>query len=342
MTGRRPESERAAAPELAARGVINCVAYREGRRVAPLEIEAIPAALEDPTLFVWLGLFEPDEALMARVQRAFGLHDLAVEDAHRAHQRPKLERFGESLFLVLRTAHFADGGARLAFGETHVFLGRRSIVTVRHGSLTSHVDLRTRCEARPDALALGPGYVLHALFDFHVDQYFPVLDELEEQFERIETDVFDGRSERATTENLYELRRDLLQLRRAIYPLIDVCLRLERHEDELVPQAIRVYLRDVHDHVLRIHEMLEGLRELSASALEAHLSLLSISQGEDTRKLAAWAAIVAVPTMVAGIYGMNFQYMPELTWRLGYPLVLAGTLGVCGLLFRAFKRSGWL
>ncbi|MGE0640583.1 MAG: magnesium/cobalt transporter CorA [Thermoanaerobaculia bacterium] len=323
-------------------GIINCIAYREGRRVRALEIEEIAAALEDPEVFVWIGLYEPDEALLERVQGAFELHDLAIEDAHRAHQRPKLDRYGDSLFLVLRTAQFEGEGTRLEFGETHVFAGRRYVVTVRHGSRKAHLGVRDRCEAEPGDLALGPGYVLYSLLDFVVDQYFPILEQLEDQFERIEVDVFDGQSERETTKRIYDLRSDLVYLKRAVFPLIDVCQRLERLEGPLMPEEIRVYVHDVQDHLLKMHEMLENLREMSASALEAHFSLLTIAQGDETRRLASWAAIIAVPTMVAGIYGMNFRFMPELGWRLGYPFVLGGMALLCLLLYRAFKRSGWL
>ena len=341
MQGMLPSTS-APAPAPPARGVVNSVAYREGVRLAGLEIEAIPAALADPELFVWLGLYEPDEPLLERVQAVFGLHDLAVEDAHRAHQRPKLERYGESVFLVLRTAHFVDGTDRLAFGETHVFAGPRYVVTVRHGSIKSHVGLRERCEASAANLALGPGFVLYSLIDFVVDQYFPIVEELENRFEAIETDVFDGRAERETTESIYDLRRDLLYLKRAVFPLLDVFQRLERLEDALVPEAIRLYIRDVHDHLVRIHEMIDGLREMSGSALDAHLSLLSIAQSDETKRLASWAAIIAVPTMVAGIYGMNFRHMPELESPLGYPVVVGAMALVCLVLYRQFKKSGWL
>ncbi len=334
-----PASAPASEPE---RGVVNAIAYRQGVRVAALEIEAIPAALADPELFVWVGLFEPDEALLRRVQGALGLHDLAVEDAHRAHQRPKLERYGDSVFLVLRTAQFVGGSERLAFGETHVFAGPRYVVTVRHGSLKSHVALRGVCEARPESLALGPGFVLYALLDFVVDQFFPILEEVDDQFEAIETDVFDGRAERETTEKIYDLRRDLLYLKRAVHPLLDVCLRLERLEAALMPEAIRPYILDVQDHLLRLQESIDGLREMAGSALDAHLSLLSIAQSDQTKQLAGWAAIIAVPTMVAGIYGMNFRHMPELDSPLGYPTVVAGMLVVCLFLYRQFKKSGWL
>ena len=325
-----------------AQGIINSVAYKNGVRVGDFSIEEIPKALEDPEAFVWLGLYEPDEALLERVQAAFHLHDLAIEDAHRAHQRPKLERYGDSIFVVLRTAQFVGGSERLEFGETHIFMGRRYVVTVRHGSKKAHVGVRGRCEAVPECLALGPGYVLYALMDFVVDQYFPIIEELESQFERIETDVFDGRSERETTKRIYDLRSDLVYLKRAIHPLIDVCQRIEKLEGSLVPEEIRVYFRDVLDHVLKIHAMLDDLGVMSASALEAHLSLLSIAQSDETKRLAAWAAIIAVPTMVAGIYGMNFKDMPELHWVWGYPTVLTGMGIACLFLYRAFKKSGWL
>ena len=323
-------------------GVIDCASYGAGVRLATLGIEDIPAALADPSIFVWLGLYEPDEALLDEVQAAFSLHDLAVEDAHRAHQRPKLDRYGDALFIVLRTAQFAGGPEQLEFGETHIFVGPRYVVTVRHGSLKSHVGLRERCEIESDRLALGPGYVLYALLDFVVDQFFPIVEEIEEQFDRIETDVFDGLSNRETTADLYEFSRKLQLLRRAVFPLLDVVQRLERFEGPPLPETMQVYFRDVHDHLLRIQEMLEGLREMNRSALAAHLSLLSVAQSDETKRLAAWAAIIAVPTMVAGIYGMNFRFMPELTWRMGYPLVVGGMALACLVLYRQFKKSGWL
>ena len=333
------------------RGVIDCASYREGVRVATLALDEIPAALADPSIFVWLGLYEPDEALLDRVQAAFHLHDLAVEDAHRAHQRPKLERYGDSLFIVLRTAQFTAHPAipgdpsdhrDFELGETHLFVGPRYVVTVRHGSLKDHVGLRGRCEFENDRLALGSGYVLYALLDFVVDQYFPIAEELERQFEAIETDVFDGESSRETTADLYDFSCKLQSMRRAVSPLLDVLQRLERFEGAPLPESMQVYFRDVHDHLMRIQEMLEGLSEMNRSALAAHLSLLSVAQSDETKRLAAWAAIIAVPTMVAGIYGMNFQFMPELGWRFGYPLVVGSMVLVCLVLYRQFKKSGWL
>jgi magnesium transporter len=331
-----------AGPPRARGGVINCAAYEGGRRVADLDIGRIHATLERTNHFVWIGLFEPDEDLLREVQEAFGLHDLAIEDAHSAHQRPKLERYDDSLFVVLRTAQLAGTPSRVQFAETHIFVGRRYIVTVRHGSVQSHVGLRARCEAEPELLAHGPAFVLHALMDFIVDQYFPIVDALEEELEHLEEEIFGDRFSRATTQRIYELKRDLLGVKRAVWPLVDVCNRLMRFESDLVPEDTRPYFRDVYDHALRINEIVDNLRELLTAALDANLSLLSMSQNEDTKRLAAWAAIIAVPTMVAGVYGMNFQEMPELTWRYGYPAVLAGMTFACVALYRAFKRSRWL
>jgi magnesium transporter len=323
-------------------GIIDCAAYRAGVRVATLTIAEIPAALADSTLFVWLGLYEPSEELLDEVQAAFKLHDLAVEDAHRAHQRPKLDRYGESLFVVLRTAQFHGEAVDLEFGETHIFVGTRYVVTVRHGSLKSHVGLRGKCEGDSEHLAKGSGYVLYSLLDFVVDQYFPILEALEDQFDVIETDVFDGDSSRETTAELYNFSRKLQSMRRAVSPLADVVLRLERFEGAPLPEGMQVYFRDIHDHLLLIQEMVDTLSDLTRAALSAHLSLLSVAQSDETKRLAAWAAIIAVPTMVAGVYGMNFRFMPELGWRFGYPLVVGGMVLVCLVLYRKFKQSGWL
>jgi magnesium transporter len=323
-------------------GVINCAAYAGGCRVADLSIDRIGDALRQEDRFVWVGLYEPSADVLARVQRQFGLHDLAIEDAHTAHQRPKLEQYDNSLFVVLRTAQLAPGQAGLEFGETHVFVGPRYVVSVRHGSLQSHVGLRTRCEATPQLLVKGPGYVLYALMDFIVDQYFPIVTELEDELEAIEDEIFDQRPGRGATARIYTLKRDLLRLKRAVSPLVDVCNRLVRFEHDLIPADTRPYFRDVYDHVVRINEMIDTQRELLTMALEANLSLISSEQNEHTKRLAAWAAIIAVPTAIAGIWGMNFDWMPELRWRYGYLFALATMIGACGGLYAGFKRSGWL
>ena len=258
-----------------------------------------------------------------------------------AHQRPKLERYEDSLFVVLRTAH-SHPTAQVEFGETHVFVGPRYLVSVRHGSQRSHVRVRARCEATPQLLAKGPGFVLYALMDFIVDQYLPIMEALEDQLEALEAEIFGETMNRGTTKRIYNLRRELVALKRAVLPLVDVCSRLTRFEGDLIPEDTRPYFRDVYDHVVRINEMIDTQRELLTTALDANLSLVSVQQNEHTKRLAAWAAMIAIPTMIAGIYGMNFRAMPELEWTYGYYLALAAMSAACGLLYLGFKRSGWL
>ena len=323
-------------------GVVSCAAYADGRRVAEVAIPDISEVLAQPDRFVWIGLHEPDEALLREVQQEFGLHDLAVEDAHRAHQRPKLERYGDSLFVALRTAQMDPATRRADFGETHIFVGPRYVVSVRHGASLSYAEVRGRCEATPQQLRKGPGYVLYALMDFIVDQYFPIVEALEEDLDALEEEIFGRTLDRETTARIYRLKRDLLEVKRAVSPLVDVCNRLTRFEDDLIPEDTRLYFRDIYDHAIRINEMVDTARELLTTAFEANLSLISVGQNESMKKLAAWAAILAVPTMIAGVYGMNFQYMPELGWRLGYPVAMGVMLGVCGILYLHFKRVDWL
>jgi magnesium transporter len=320
--------------------VIDAAAYAGGVRVADLTIAQIRGALTRDDQFVWIGLYEPDQATLRQVQQQCGLHDLAVEDAYEAHQRPKLEQYADSVFVVLRTAQRAAG--RLEFGETHVFLGRNYIVTVRHGSLRSHVGVRQRCEATPALLAKGPGYVLYALMDFVVDQYQPIVQQLEEDVQALEDVVLDDPARSDATARTYRLKRDALALRRAVSPLIDVCNRLMRFDLPFIPDDTRPYFRDVYDHVLRLNEAIDAQRELLSTALEAHLSLLSVAQNEHMKRITAWAAMIAVPTMIAGIYGMNFANMPELEWRYGYYLSLAAMVLACAGLYVGFRRSGWL
>jgi magnesium transporter len=291
---------------------------------------------------VWIGLHEPDEDLLRRVQAEFGLHDLAIEDAHRAHQRPKLERYGDSLFVVLRTAQIDREHGRTDFGETHLFVGAHYLVSVRHGASLPYTEVRARCEATPHLLDRGPGFALYAIMDFVVDQYFPIVEGLEDELDALEEEILHETLSRDTTRRIYRLRRELLELKRAVSPLVDIASRLMRADHAVVHEDSRVYFRDVYDHVIRINEMVDALRELLTTALEASLSLMSLSQNESMRRLTAWAAIIAVPTMVAGIYGMNFEVMPELKWRLGYPLVLLATFTICGLLYRHFRKTGSL
>ena len=249
--------------------VINSAAYHNGVRVANVPIPDLGDAWRYSDRFLWVGLFEPDEKLLAHIQEAFGLHDLAIEDAHNAHQRPKLEVYDDSMFVVLRTARLCNQGEhRIEFGETHVFLGPRYVITVRHGSLQSHVGLRTRCEAVPQMLAKGEGFVLHTLMDFIVDQYFPVTDALEQELDELEDQIFSGKFVRSVTARIYHLRRDLLSLKQAVTPLIEVSSRLSRSTSVLIPPDTRPYFQDVHDHVIRIADLIESLQQLSHSQRE--------------------------------------------------------------------------
>ncbi len=323
-------------------GVIASVAYRNGVRAADVPIDDLAEAHRNPDWFLWVGLYEPDEELLRKVQAAFGLHDLAVEDAHNAHQRPKLEHYGDDLFVVLRTGRRVPEADRIEFGETHVFVGPRYVVSVRHGSFRSHVGVRARCEADPQLLARGPGYVLYALMDFVVDQYFPLVDACGDELAQLEARIFAAEIDHEAASRIYRLKRDLLALKRATTPLVSISGHLMRTPCPLVAPDTAVRFQDVNDHVLRIVEIIDGLQELSTTALTANLSLISQSQNADTRRLAAWAAILAVPTMVAGIYGMNFEHMPEKNWLLGYPLSLILMFSICLLLYRGFKRSKWL
>lgn len=322
--------------------VVNCIAYADGRRDKNLEIEAIGEALKQPDRFIWIGLHEPSEELLRQVQKEFSLHDLAIEDAHRAHQRPKIETYGDSLFIVLRTAQMSNQKPRIELGETHFFIGARYIVTVRHGPSLSYTDVRARCESKPQLLRKGPAFALYALMDSIVDQYFPIVDALEHELQALEEQIFSETFSRKTTAQIYELKRELLEVKRAVSPLIDICNRLMRFDLEFIPESTQPYFRDVYDHAIRINEMVDILRELLTTALEAHFSIVSISQNDVTKKFAGWAAIIALPTMIAGIYGMNFQWMPELGWHYSYPVILILTAVLCVFLYVRFKRSGWL
>jgi len=323
-------------------GVVACVAYAEGRRVRDVAIPDISEALKEAGVFVWVGLHDPSPELLQQIQKEFGLHDLAVEDAQVAHQRPKLEQYGDSIFVVLRPAILASDQERIELGETHLFLGSRYIVSIRHGDTPGYAAVRTRCESTPALLAKGPGFVLYAVMDFIVDHYFPVLDTLGDQLERLEDEIFSETFDRKTVQRIYDLKRNLVEVKRAVSPLVDVCNRLVRFDMPLIPEDTRPYFRDVYDHAIRINEHVDTLRELLTGALEAHLSLTAVAQNDAMKKLAGWAAIIGVPTMVAGVYGMNFKFMPELEWRYGYPGVMACMAAVCGFLYYRFKRSGWL
>jgi magnesium transporter len=322
--------------------VIDAAAYSGGVRVADLRLDQIRDALTRNDQFVWIGLYEPDQALLRQVQQQCRLHDLAIEDAYNAHQRPKLEQYEDSLFVVLRTAQMVRSPRHLEFGETHIFIGRNYVITVRHGSMRSHIGVRQRCESTPQVLAQGPGYVLYALIDFVVDQYLPIVAEIEDDVQQLEESLLENPSSAEATHRLYLMKRDLLALRRAVSPLAEVANRLMRFDFPHIPEYTRPYFRDVYDHVLRLNETIDMQRELLTTALEAHLSLMSVAQNEHMKRITAWAAMIAVPTMIAGIYGMNFTHMPELSWAYGYYVSL-GVMALASVgLFVGFRRSGWL
>jgi magnesium transporter len=320
--------------------VVNCASYCEGKRVSNVELDAISEVLKETDKFVWIGLHEPDAEMLAKIKEEFGLHELAIEDALRAHQRPKIETYGDALFIVLRTAQMTQ--SVIESGETHLFVGANYIITVRHGSSISYADVRARCESTPHLLGKGPGFALYALMDSIVDQYFPVLEALAQELERLEDKIFDENTSRETTSQIYHLKQQLLTVKRSVSPLVDICNRLMRFDLKVIQEETRVYFRDVYDHSIRINELVDNGRDQLSAALEANLSLISISQNEVSKRFAGWAAIIGVPTMVAGIYGMNFRFMPELEWRWGYPMILAITIALCAGLYYRFKRSGWL
>ena len=321
--------------------IINCVAYANGKRSANLELNNVHEVLKDASQFVWIGLFEPSEEILQKVQEEFHLHDLAIEDAHRAHQRPKIELYGDSLFIVMRTAQI-NKEKHIEFGETHFFVGTNFIVSVRHGSSVPYIEVRSRCEAMPELLCKGHGFVLYAIMDFIVDRYFPVVDDMEKELETIEDKIFKEKPSRETTEQIYQLKRELLEVKRAVSPLIDICSRLMRFDIKSISAETQPYFRDIYDHVVRINEMVDNTRELLNTALEANFSLISIAQNDTSKKFAGWAAIFAVPTMVAGFWGMNFRFIPETEWQYGFYMVLFGTLAACTLIYFLFRRSGWL
>lgn len=318
-----------------------CVAYDfSGNRLGDITLDEISDVLERPDTFVWLGLHEPDEALLVKLQEEFGLHDLAVEDAHHAHQRPKIEAYGDSLFIVLKTLQEVD--RTVAFGETHVFLGKRYLVTVRHGASLTYRHSRERCEREPELLALGPSYCLYAALDLVVDRFTPIVASFREELEELEEKIFESEFRRETIQRLYELKKDLVSLRLAITPMQDILNQLTRFHPALIHPEVRPYFRDVYDHVVRVKESCDTMSEMLSAAMSVNMAMVSVGQNEAVKRLAGWAAIVAVPTLIASVYGMNFEHMPELAWPIGYPLAIGAMLGIAGWLFWRLRKANWL
>ena len=320
--------------------VIAAAAYSAGRKVADITLDESDAWAAKPGHFVWIGLHEPDERELRQLQARFRLHELALEDALHAHQRPKLELYGDTTFLVLRTAFLVDG--HIALGETEVFVGRGYIISVRHGASASYARVRQCAEAAPQRLANGEDYVLYALVDFVVDNYLAVVGRLAEEVEALEERLLAPPLDEAKIARIYGLRRELQKLRLVVAPTAEVCRRLEHAELPGIDPSFRPYYRDIVDHVNRVLEQIDTLREMLGFAFEASLLLEASRQGGVSRRLAGWAAILAAPTAIAGIYGMNFEHMPELGWRYGYVAVLAVIAVTCAVLFAGFRRAGWI
>ncbi|MFB0618831.1 magnesium/cobalt transporter CorA [Streptomyces sp. AGS-58] len=330
--------------------VVNCVTYQDGVRVpgcGDLE-DAVRLVRKSGEGFVWLGLHEPTEREFAGVAELFDLHPLAVEDAVEAHQRPKLEHYGDTLFAVFKTVCYVEHEQLTATsevvdtGEIMLFVGEDFVITVRHGRHGSLGPLREELEADPDQLVKGPAAVLHAIADHVVDDYLNVTDAVQADIDQVETEVFSENGARLDPGRIYQMKRELLELKRAVVPLDRPVEDLATRPIRVVAPEIQAYFRDVSDHLTRAKEQIAAFDELLNSILQAHLAQVTVAQNEDMRKITAWAAVVAVPTMVCGVYGMNFQHMPELHWRFGYPLVMGVMAAACLALYRGFRRNGWL
>jgi magnesium transporter len=321
--------------------VVNCVAYdRHGKRLPPLDIEQISDVLKQEDSFVWVGLHEPTEAMLEKLQEEFGLHDLAVEDAHHAHQRPKIEVYGDSLFLVLHTAQ--EVNCRIEFGETHIFLGPRYLLTVRHGASLSYAPARTRCEREPEMFAHGPSYALYAVLDFVIDNFQPIVRSFKDELAALESAIFEHDFNRDTIARLYELKKELVTLRLAVSPMQDILNQLVRFHASLVKEEVRPYFRDVYDHVVRVKEASDTMSEMLTAAMSVNLAMVSVGQGEVVKRLAGWAALLGAPTLIASWFGMNFKHMPELSGPYSYYVTIGVTIAVCVALYRLLKRAKWL
>jgi magnesium transporter len=322
--------------------LINCTAYREGRKLADLDIPAISDYLKQPDCFVWVAVQEPTEADLRLLQDELGLPELAVEDALHGHQRPKIEEYAECLFVVLHLLESSASG-EVDVGEVAIFTGQNFVLSVRGKSTQGFLGVRARAEREPELLQYGPGYVLYALMDAVVDRYFPVFEALEARLDEIEDEIFGGETHgRTTVERLYALKRTSTTLKQAVAPLLHDIGRLYGGRVPGQVSAVQEYVRDVADHLERINGNIDALRDTIATAVQVNLSLVTIDDGAVTKKLAAWASIFGVWTALAGIWGMNFEFMPELHWRYGYLFAL-GTIGLaCGALFLRFRRIGWL
>lgn len=320
--------------------LVNCVAYQNGKKLADIAQGEIHDFLAKPGSFVWVALRDPTDADLLEMQHQFGLHELAVEDARHGHQRPKLEEYGDELFAVLHVLEIA--GDEIHVGEVNVFTGPNFVLSVRNRTEQGFLGVRARCEREPELLKHGSGYVLYALMDAVVDRYFPVLDGVEAELEALEEKIFSGKSSRDNIEAIYYIRQKLMTLKHAAAPLVEAVSKLYGGRVPQVCQGLGEYFRDVYDHLVRLNQSIDSLRETANAAMQTNLAMLQIGETEVAKRFAAYAALVAVPTMIAGVYGMNFEHIPELKWAYGYPFALGLMVALDVLLFWRFRKAGWL
>ena len=322
--------------------LINCVAYQDGQKLADIDKRQISDYLKKPGCFVWVALADPTQEELAEMQEEFDLHELAVEDARHDHQRPTIEEYGDSLFVVLHTVEFAPTD-EIKVGEIDIFVGRNYVLSVRSRTERGFKEVRARAERDPELLKHGSGYVLYSLMDAVVDRYFPVLDAIESELERVEEHLFqEGASPRDNIEALYYVKQQLTTLRHATGPAQEHTGKLFGGRVPFACHGLTEYFRDVYDHLARINQAIDAARETTNTAIQVALAMVNMGHGEITKSLAAYAALVAVPTMIAGVYGMNFEHMPELHWRFGYPLSIAAMVGIDAVLFFRFRKAGWI
>ncbi|MGO3177903.1 magnesium/cobalt transporter CorA [Psychrobacter sp.] len=327
--------------------VVNCYSYsrKTGEKLDRLALNDVSRALSNSGQFIWLGLYDPSLETMVKIKDAFGLHELAIEDAFADHQRAKVENYdNDMVFVVLRTAKLEDNVIR--YGTTAIFMGKNYLITIRNGPSNSYAPVREHCHRRPEKLRMGPIFVLHAILDFIVDNYMPITDRLGRYLREQERYVFTYEFDKSTLKNLYKLKSQLVHMRAIILPVQDICSFFINHKkSELVSgfsQAAKPYFRDVNDHLLHSLDAINGLNEMLSVMMNTYMAMVDMGQNEVVRKLAAWAGILAVPTAIAGVYGMNFDFMPELHWRYSYFVIMVIIGGLCGFLYYNFKRLKWL
>ncbi|MBX9869206.1 MAG: magnesium/cobalt transporter CorA [Burkholderiaceae bacterium] len=320
--------------------LINCVAYQEGRKLSDISIEAISDYVEHKDCFVWVALRDASDEELQEMQVEFGLHELAVEDARHGHQRPKIEEYGDSLFAVLHTVELTDD--EVMVGELNIFVGDNYVLSVRNRCAQNFLGVRQRCEREPQLLKHGSAFVFYALMDAVVDRYFPVVEALETELELIEEQIFSKGSERANIQRLYQLKRKIMVVKHAVTPLMEATSKLFGGRVPAICADTQEYFRDVYDHLYRINTSIDTIRDTISTAIQVNLSMVAIDESEVNKRLAAWAAIFGVATAFAGIWGMNFKFMPELDWEYGYPMAISLMVGVCGYLYYRFRKTGWL